>query len=175
MTDGAQNAAISPLSLQMALSLAREGAAGETRAELDALLAGDDIDAQALLENARYADMYEGVTEEEVGAELDALLAGEAIEIEALLASTYEAPAAPGLRAANAGFVAPEVELLPEYRARVDAEWFPLGRRPGEHQRLGLGTHRRPHRKDPHRPAFAGHGALPGQRPCHGGALGIRL
>ena len=39
MTDGTQNAAVSPLSLQMALSLAREGAAGETRAELDALLA----------------------------------------------------------------------------------------------------------------------------------------
>ena len=32
MTDGAGNAAVSPLSLQMALSLAREGAAGETRA-----------------------------------------------------------------------------------------------------------------------------------------------
>ena len=59
MTDGTKNAAVSPLSLQMALSLAREGAAGETRAELDALLAGDDIDAQALLENARYADDYE--------------------------------------------------------------------------------------------------------------------
>ena len=38
MTDGTKNAAVSPLSLQMALSLAREGAAGETRAELDALL-----------------------------------------------------------------------------------------------------------------------------------------
>ena len=124
MTDGTQNAAVSPLSLQMALSLAREGAAGETRAELDALLAGDAIDVEALLSNARYADMYEGATEEDVLAELGALLAGDAIDIEALLASTYEA--APGLRAANAGFVDPEVELLPDYVSRVDAEWFPL-------------------------------------------------
>ena len=126
MTDGTKNAAVSPLSLQMALSLAREGAAGETRAELDALLAGDAIDTQALLGNARYADMYEGVTEEEVRAELDALLAGEAIDIEVLLAGIFEAPSVPGLRAANAGFVDPEVELLPDYVSRVDAEWFPL-------------------------------------------------
>ena len=99
MTDGTQNAAISPLSLQMALSLAREGAAGETRAELDALLAGDEINLEALLANARYADSYawEGA---------DAV--------------------APGLQYANAAFVAPGVEILPEYKARVDAEWFPL-------------------------------------------------
>ena len=99
MTDGTQNAAISPLSLQMALSLAREGAAGETRAELDALLAGDAIDLEALLANARYAESYawEGA---------DAV--------------------APSLQYANAAFVAPDVEILPEYKARVDAEWFPL-------------------------------------------------
>ena len=97
MTDGSQNAAVSPLSLQMALSLAREGAAGETRAELDALLAGDAIDTQALLGNARYADDY-----------------------------ARGGMSTPGLRAANAGFVAPEVELLPDYVSRVDAEWFPL-------------------------------------------------
>ena len=126
MTDGTQNAAVSPLSLQMALSLAREGAAGETRAELDALLAGDAIDTEALLDNARYADMYEVVTEEDVLAELGALLAGEAIDIEVLLAGIFAAPSVPGLRAANAGFVDPEVELLPDYVSRVDAEWFPL-------------------------------------------------
>ena len=97
MTDGTKNAAVSPLSLQMALSLAREGAAGETRAELDALLAGDAIDTEALLDNARYADDH-----------------------------AYEGMSAPGLRAANAGFVDPEVELLPDYVSRVDAEWFPL-------------------------------------------------
>ena len=97
MTDGTQNAAVSPLSLQMALSLAREGAAGETRAELDALLAGDAIDTEALLDNARYADDH-----------------------------AYEGMSAPGLRAANAGFVAPEVGLLPDYVSSVDAEWFPL-------------------------------------------------
>ena len=97
MTDGTENAAISPLSLQMALSLAREGAAGETRVELDALLAGDDIDAQSLLENARYADDY-----------------------------ARGGASVPGLRAANAGFVDPEVELLPDYVSRVDAEWLPL-------------------------------------------------
>ena len=112
MTDGTENAAVSPLSLQMALSLAREGAAGETRAELDALLAGDAIDAagparatramdaidaQALLSNARDADDH-----------------------------AYEGAPVPGLRAANAGFVAPEVELLPDYVSRVDAEWLPL-------------------------------------------------
>ena len=97
MTDGTKNAAVSPLSLQMALSLAREGAAGETRAELDALLAGDAIDTRALLDNARYADDY-----------------------------ARGGMSVPGLRAANAGFVAPEVELLPDYVSRVDAEWFPL-------------------------------------------------
>lgn len=97
MTDGTQNAAVSPLSLQMALSLAREGAAGETRAELDALLAGDAIGVEALLDNARYADDY-----------------------------ARGGMSVPGLRAANAGFVAPEVELLPDYVSRVDAEWFPL-------------------------------------------------
>ena len=97
MTDGTKNAAVSPLSLQMALSLAREGAAGETRAELDALLAGDAIDTQALLDNARYADDY-----------------------------ARGGMSVPGLRAANAGFVDPEVELLPDYVSRVDAEWFPL-------------------------------------------------
>ena len=97
MTDGTGNAAVSPLSLQMALSLAREGAAGETRAELDALLAGDAIDTEALLDNARYADDH-----------------------------AYEGMSTPGLRAANAGFVAPEVELLPDYVSRVDAEWLPL-------------------------------------------------
>ena len=97
MTDGTKNAAVSPLSLQMALSLAREGAAGETRAELDALLAGDAIDTEALLDNARYADDY-----------------------------TRGGMSVPGLRAANAGFVDPEVELLPDYVSRVDAEWFPL-------------------------------------------------
>ena len=53
MTDGTENAAISPLSLQMALSLAREGAAGETRVELDALLAGDAIDTEALSSTTR--------------------------------------------------------------------------------------------------------------------------
>ena len=97
MTDGTKNAAVSPLSLQMALSLAREGAAGETRAELDALLAGDAIDVEALLDNARYADDY-----------------------------ARGGMSVPGLRAANAGFVAPEVELLPDYVSRVDAEWLPL-------------------------------------------------
>ena len=97
MTDGTGNAAVSPLSLQMALSLAREGAAGETRAELDALLAGDAIGVEALLDNARYADDY-----------------------------ARGGMSVPGLRAANAGFVAPEVELLPDYVSRVDAEWFPL-------------------------------------------------
>ena len=97
MTDGTKNAAVSPLSLQMALSLAREGAAGETRAELDALLAGDAIGVEALLDNARYADDY-----------------------------ARGGMSVPGLRAANAGFVDPEVELLPDYVSRVDAEWFPL-------------------------------------------------
>ena len=97
MTDGTQNAAVTPLSLQMALSLAREGAAGETRAKLDALLAGDAIDAQTLRENAHYADDY-----------------------------ARGGMSVPGLRAANAGFVALEVELLPDYVSRVDAEWFPL-------------------------------------------------
>ena len=97
MTDGAGNAAVSPLSLQMALSLAREGAAGETRAELDALLAGDAIDTRALLDNARYADDY-----------------------------ARGGASVPGLRGANAGFVAPDVELLPDYVSRVDAEWLPL-------------------------------------------------
>ena len=97
MTDGTKNAAVSPLSLQMALSLAREGAAGETRAELDALLAGDAIDTRALLDNARYADDY-----------------------------ARGGMSVPGLRAANAGFVDPEVELLPDYVSRVDAEWLPL-------------------------------------------------
>lgn len=97
MTDGTKNAAVSPLSLQMALSLAREGAAGETRAELDALLAGDAIDTETLLDNARYADDY-----------------------------ARGGMSVPGLRAANAGFVDPEVELLPDYVSRVDAEWFPL-------------------------------------------------
>ena len=97
MTDGTGNAAVSPLSLQMALSIAREGAAGATRAELDALLAGDAIDVEALLDNARYADDY-----------------------------ARGGMSVPGLRAANAGFVAPEVELLPDYVSRVDAEWLPL-------------------------------------------------
>ena len=97
MTDGTENAAISPLSLQMALSLAREGAAGETRAELDALLEGEEIDTAALLSNARYADAY-----------------------------ALEGGSAPGLRFANAGFVAPGCEVLPEYKSRVDAEWFTL-------------------------------------------------
>ena len=95
MTDGTQNAAISPLSLQMALSLAREGAVGETRAELDALLAGDAINLETLLANDAYTGMDDGQT-------------------------------GPGLRYANAGFVKQEFEILPEYKARVDAEWFPL-------------------------------------------------
>ena len=175
MTDGTKNAAVSPLSLQMALSLAREGAAGETRAELDALLAGDAIDTETLLDNARYADMYEVVTEEDVLAELGALLAGEAIDIEVLLAGIFAAPSVPGLRAANAGFVDPEVELLPGLRVARGRRVVPAGRRPGKHQRLGLETHGRPHRQDTHRPAFAGYGALPRQRPRHGGALGMRL
>ena len=103
MTDGTQNAAISPLSLQMALSLAREGAAGETREELDGLLEGEEIDLAALLNNARYADAY-----------------------------AYEGAdaVAPGLQYANAGFAARECEILPEYKARVDAEWFPLDESP---------------------------------------------
>ena len=97
MTDGTQSAVLSPLSLQMALSMAREGAVGETRAELDALLEGEEIDTAALLSNARYADAY-----------------------------ALEGGSAPGLRFANAGFVAPGCEVLPEYKSRVDAEWFPL-------------------------------------------------
>ena len=97
MTDGTQSAVISPLSLQMALSMAREGAAGKTREELDALLEGEQIDLEALLSNAGYADAY-----------------------------ALEGANAPGLRFANAGFVAPGCEVLPEYQSRVEAEWFPL-------------------------------------------------
>ena len=146
MTDGAANAAISPLSLQMALSLAREGAAGETRAELDALLAGDAIDTQALLGNARYADDY-----------------------------ARGGMSTPGLRAANAGFVAPEVELLPDYVSRVDAEWFPLDADPANINAWASEHTDGLIDRILTAPAFAGHGALPRQRPRHGGALGIRL
>ena len=61
MTDGTQNAAISPLSLQMALSLAREGAAGETRAELDALLASlRGQEAAVDIEEVVVADAFAG-------------------------------------------------------------------------------------------------------------------
>ncbi|NLF27850.1 MAG: serpin family protein, partial [Clostridiales bacterium] len=49
LTDGTENAAVSPVSLALALSMAREGAAGETLAELDDLLAGEPIDVKALV------------------------------------------------------------------------------------------------------------------------------
>ena len=49
LTDGTENAAVSPVSLALALSMAREGAAGETLKELDELLAGEPIDVKALV------------------------------------------------------------------------------------------------------------------------------
>ena len=63
--------------------------------KLDTLLAGDEINLDALLANDAYTGMGDGQT-------------------------------GPGLRYANAGFVKQEFEILPEYKARVDAEWFPL-------------------------------------------------
>jgi len=48
LTDGTKNAAVSPVSLALALSMAREGAAGATLQELDELLAGEAIDVESL-------------------------------------------------------------------------------------------------------------------------------